>query len=392
MRFKSENTRSNKSVIDVVVMCFLVTIVLVTGLALWGQNRTYANTQPEAVSRTQVPLPPLPGEANLLFSSAESADLFAPAIEKSWKAEQASQAIRPAQEDKLIGLGNESVSEAPESEGGHDNIRAFGQSFLSPDRRYVALNAHMGPMTVVWTIDLKDRSNPSMVRLTGEGFGRFLGWHPDSRHALYLAYDLMVSDPGLWLVDVADGSHRRIDVPNLLTPQNLTAAAMSPDGTTIVYATTQGMGTGSEIWKIENEKEHQRIWGDDLTVIGHMSYSPDGQSIAFANLLDSPVPFANAGLWKMDTRTDEATFLTTMDGGHGQLPLWSPDSTELYFIKRDNANDTKADYESVALVRRFQENKYPEVPGTSRTSLPELQNTDSLGQKVPGTFAVYFII
>ena len=45
-----------------------------------------------------------------------------------------------------------------------------------------------------------------------------------------------------------------------------------------------------------------------------------------------------------------------------------------------------------AFLRRFQENKYPQVPGTSRTSLPELQNTDSLGQKVPGTFAVYFII
>ena len=43
-------------------------------------------------------------------------------------------------------------------------------------------------------------------------------------------------------------------------------------------------------------------------------------------------------------------------------------------------------------IGRFQENKYPEVSGTSRTSLPELQNTDSLGQKVPGTFAVYFII
>jgi Tol biopolymer transport system component len=39
-----------------------------------------------------------------------------------------------------------------------------------------------------------------------------------------------------------------------------------------------------------------------------------------------------------------------MDGGHGQQPLWSRDSTELYFVRRDNLDDTTADYKAEALV------------------------------------------
>jgi Tol biopolymer transport system component len=39
-----------------------------------------------------------------------------------------------------------------------------------------------------------------------------------------------------------------------------------------------------------------------------------------------------------------------MDGGHGQSPIWSNDSNELYYIKRDNPDENEADYRANALV------------------------------------------
>src|SRR5262245_29092232 len=121
-------------------------------------------------------------------------------------------------------------------------MSVVGSLFSSPDNRYAAIQIYSGPMPIVLLMDLADRSKPTLARLNEEGYGLFLGWHPDSRHALYLALDLMVSDPGLWIVDVAEGTHQRIAIPELVAPEGLTAAAFSPDGTTIVYATHAGMG------------------------------------------------------------------------------------------------------------------------------------------------------
>lgn len=110
------------------------------------------------------------------------------------------------------------------------------------------------------------------------------------------------------------------------------------------------MGAGSTIWAVDEDSEPRKLWNDKVTVVGSLSYSPDGKYIAFNNLLDSPVPFAKAGLWVIETDSEQASFLTVMDGGHGQQPLWSRDGAELYFVRRDNLDDTTADYKAEALV------------------------------------------
>jgi len=351
MRTQSKIVRKQKPVAEIVVMFLLASAIVGMALVLNSQNEIFATPRQQRGERSSVTLPPLQSGANLFFVTTDSATLYTSAIDEVWDAVPSFEVIRPSDAEELIAFGDENLSsDSSESETGHDNTRMLGQSFLSPDGRYIAMNVHTGPLSVVWVIDLKDKANPEMFRLVTEGFGRFLAWHPDSQHVLYLAYDLMVSNPGLWMVDIVGGSHQRIEISTLVTPQNLTAAAISPDGAVILYATTQGMGTGSELWKMEDQQTHRRIWGDQQTVIGSLSYSPDGQFVALVNLLDSPVPFANAGLWKIDALTSSATFLTTMDGGHGQSPIWSNNSNELYFVKRDNPDEIEANYNAKSLV------------------------------------------
>jgi len=163
-----------------------------------------------------------------------------------------------------------------------------------------------------------------------------------------------VADAGLWLVNVLDGSHQQINIP-LAAPESLLAATFSPDGSKIVYATSKGMGFGSEIWLANaNGSEAQRLLQDELTIISNLIWSPNGQKMAFTKIADSPVPFSGAGLWVMNSDGSNVQFLTVMDGGRGQEPIWSRDSQKLYFVARENYDNTEADYETKKLVSSIQ--------------------------------------
>ncbi len=354
--------KANRLQVGLFVLLFSVVAALTIALA--QRTGSVAIAQEETtITRATTDLPPVPAGDLLLFASVDPpALLAAPAssIERGAliPPDQIQQLIQwgdPVEEHAPAAAGTEteqdgSVTSPEEVKGGHDGLTMPGSLFSSPDGRFAAVQLYPGPMAVVLLVDLADRNKPVLSRLTPEGFGHFLSWHPDSHHALYVAHDLMVSDPGLWVVDVVEGTHQRIETPGLVAPEGLTAAPFSPDGATVVYATHGGMGTGSELWTVTEGGEPRKLWSDKVTVVGSLSYSPDGKYIAFNNLLDSPVPFAKSGLWVIETESEQTSFLTVMDGGHGQQPLWSRDSAELYFVRRDNLDDTTADYETEALV------------------------------------------
>lgn len=118
-----------------------------------------------------------------------------------------------------------------------------------------------------------------------------------------------------------------------------------------MVATSKGIGFGSEIWSANLEsQEFNLIHSEEQKTVADLQWSPDGSTLAFVNLLDSPVPFAEAGLWQMSSGGGEAQLLASMDGGRGQAPIWSQDSQRLYFVTRENLDDRAADYESAALA------------------------------------------
>ena len=296
-------------------------------------NSTFAQ-ETTGIEQAAEVLPPLAEDTKLFFVSEEEPVLLAARVQGG------AEFLEPAAElQRLVDFKPESSSEPVEESKdiGHDALTVAGELFPSPDGQRIALQTYNGGSPLSLLLKVEDKDTPVLSRLTPEGYGYFLSWHPDSQHALYKVLNTDVADPGLWVVNSVDGSHQQIQIPDLTAPEGLAAAAFSPDGSKIVYATTKGMGFGSEIW-LANAKGNDRrlIWKDEVTTVGDLSWSPNGQSIAFVNLVDSPVPFVEAGLWRVNTDGSDPKFLTTIDGGRGQSPVWDQDSQRLFYVAREN--------------------------------------------------------
>jgi len=157
-----------------------------------------------------------------------------------------------------------------------------------------------------------------------------------------------VWNPGLWEVDAASGAHENIDIG--VPSAYLIDAAPSPDGSQIIYSTTAGLDLGSDTWLMSSNGSGVRHLfsnpGGSLsgacgapcnTLAALFTWSPDGKSIVYERLADSPTPFLPAGLWVMNSAGGQQQRLADADGGHGYAPVWSPDSRKIAFVMRTNA-------------------------------------------------------
>lgn len=227
---------------------------------------------------------------------------------------------------------------------------------LSPNGEWVAIQMDLGGRPALFVLDATDRDGKTVRPIATEGFGIFLGWHPDGHRLLYKVFDIGVEDPGLWLVDVRDGSHRVLPIDERATPFGLVSATFSADGSRLAYSFGEGMGSGSEIRLLHLGTERDRLlYREPNGVAAELTFSNADDRLAFAMLFDSPVPFAEAGLYVIDDLRPhkagaQARMLGLMDGGHGERPFWSDDDRELVFVARDNLDDREADQKAAALV------------------------------------------
>lgn len=162
---------------------------------------------------------------------------------------------------------------------------------------------------------------------------RLLAWGPDGK-SLYLKAGTL-SNPQVLRLELAP---RKISV--LPLPANTYNLAVSPDGRLMLYALTNGIGLGSEVWLADASGIYRRrLLADPTSIIGLMRYAPDGERAAAIRLPDSQAELPAGELWLAYADGKSAHRVADADAGRGMPPVWSPDGNRIAFIGRSRPED-----------------------------------------------------
>lgn len=180
------------------------------------------------------------------------------------------------------------------------------------------------------------------VSITPLPQGYFINWSPDGQ---WLLFRDMEQDEIL-LVPLNGRESQRLHLP----PRTY-SAAFEPDGQTVLYAASAGLGLGSEIGALDLADGRLVTWQTFADQIAaHPAWSPDGRHLAYILMPDTNIPFVMGELWLADPATGAPlTLFAQVDAGHGYAPVWSPDGRSLTYVHRENPDDVTADIDPLAL-------------------------------------------
>ncbi|MEW5827413.1 MAG: DPP IV N-terminal domain-containing protein [Chloroflexota bacterium] len=209
----------------------------------------------------------------------------------------------------------------------------------APGGPYAALELACPGGPLVLLLDLANGETRPLVETEDS---RFLAWAAEG-DSLYLRLDSL-GTPRIVRAGV-NGSLRELPIPGL-TYQ----LSVSPDGKTIAYAFTEGIGYGSQLWLADADgQDPRRLLSEPAGIITFASWSPDGQRLAYILMPDSQVPFPNGELWLVNAGDGETRFVAAADAGHGYAFAWSPDGERIAFVGRDNPDDPQVSQSASAL-------------------------------------------
>jgi hypothetical protein len=205
-------------------------------------------------------------------------------------------------------------------------------------RLAIELGCAFGP-AVLW-LDVQTATVRQPI--TGSD-SHFLAWAADGQ-SVYLRID-SINRPRLVRVGL-DGGIDPLPISELTYD-----LAPSPSGDVFLFAYSNGMGLGSELWRMQsNGSAARQVLADPDNYLALTRWSPDGGRLAFIRIPDSATPFTQGELWVMKADGTQARWLAAADAGHGFAPAWSPDGTRIAFVTRENAGEPAADASSDALV------------------------------------------
>jgi dipeptidyl aminopeptidase/acylaminoacyl peptidase len=215
----------------------------------------------------------------------------------------------------------------------------LNNTFPAPIGKYlvVELNCPNGQ-----TVLFLDTETGATTQPVTDSDSHFLAWISDGQVA-YLKVDSL-GNP-LVIRSSPDGDSDRIGFDEFTYD-----LAAKPDSSDFVFASSRGMGQGSELWLAQDDaRSAHQLYADPHNYISFARFSPDGKQIAFIKIPDTQTPFTVGELWVMNSDGSNARKLADADAGHGYAANWSPDGRRIAFVVRENPEDPNADQSSEAL-------------------------------------------
>lgn len=175
-------------------------------------------------------------------------------------------------------------------------------------------------------VDIVDTVTGNATRLTWStadgrvtsAAGVFYGWHPNGYEFLFREDN--APDRGLWLVDARTGAHRVLAQP---PTQDISGAAISPDGQRLVYATNTF--DVHQIWMAHANGRVPHLLLQSDTIVYVFSWSPDGRYLLYAGEPSANRTAAGGPLWVMDHEgQNREPLMLPFLFGFGFEPVWSP--------------------------------------------------------------------
>ena len=220
---------------------------------------------------------------------------------------------------------------------------ALNGMFPAPDGMYLAAEVDCAAGPNVLIVDPTTGSNKPLILQPGVD-SHFLSWAGDGK-SVFLRVDSM-GNPRVENVDVENSYQNTIPITALT--YDIASLSSLPD---FVFTFSRGLGFGSELWLAkDNGNEVNQLYADSANYISFARWSPDETQIAFIKIPDSQIPFTVGELWIMNRDGSAARRLADADAGHGYAANWSPDGTRIAFVARENPNDASADQYMDALI------------------------------------------
>ena len=177
----------------------------------------------------------------------------------------------------------------------------------------------------------------------------FLAWSVDGKNVYIKA--AAMTQAQILRVDVE--SHQATLLPQV--SPNTYNFTVSPTDGVLLWAFSDGIGLGSQVWGANADgSDPQIVLSDQAHIVGLMRYSPDGKHVAAIRQPDGQQPFPAGELWLADSDGKHPHLVATTDAGRGMFPVWSPNGEKIAFIGRSKGSDPSSINLSILTLSDFQ--------------------------------------
>jgi len=197
-----------------------------------------------------------------------------------------------------------------------------GYAVWSPDGTKIIFDREDSPgkKKRPWIMELEERTIKPLGKY--EGWVSITDWSTDNR---LLGFQELGGQRDLLLLDVAGNIVEKITNTN---DQNEHDAHFSPDAKRIVYANGNVNGSETSLELIDLEDGNRTILRNSIGNIYGISWSPDGEKIAFVDAPDGDDD--NTDIFTFSTR-DQSFKQVTDDLSQEHMPMFCNDSKTLFF-------------------------------------------------------------